>query len=689
MDKMYKYIHKNLQFKSPLELVEMEYWFYTSSILGVVQPKVKYLNKTENINFFGIALLPSGSGKSAIASIMYKEYLGDPKKWNNVLRNGYKAGTKLIEEDKIMIDGNEVDIKNYLPSFMNSIHGTNEGIYLRALALSNSFVGSLNITHDEIMDIIRDSNLEQMKQLYDGELLGKMIKSSINENIRGIVSNMLLLGSSVGLKRSVKNFEFFNKALSSGIYRRSFIFYSEPTNIEINDIKEDIDIERFNNVNNFIKNNIDNVFNGEYPIITCDETANEYITMVQQELIDFSNENKYDERYSAELGSLSKIVKLASLNAISLNKDVISYDDMEYAFNFYKRCRKTTEKLFSVEPQHKRIYNIIKQLGKTNKSEILERDVFNRSTFAEDMFLVEEYCYRNNEKLVTKGSKIKFFEIKPLDEVDPNKIILSIPNPDKREKSTQYTPMEVPMFGSTKSIEKLIHSDISNFVLAHFKDGKRKKENVLEKINCIALDIDEGGSLSDTIEFLKPYTYIIYTTKSHQKDKGGVIADRFRVILPFKFVVNIDADRFIELYDNIANAINLQVYDHNAKDISRLWFTNKEAEIYTNVGELLDPIPYLPETKVNELIEKQKASLENVDVNDMDNIERRIYGIKKWFLNSTYKGNRVNNLFRVGSFVRDLTNASYAMEIVYELNSMLAEPLKESEVRKFIRIKEK
>ena len=688
MKHLYNYIHQKLQFKSPTELVEMEFWFYTSSILGVIQPEVHYLNKKEKINFFGIALLPSGSGKSAIASIMYKEYLEDPKKWNNALQSGYKKGTGIIEEDRIMIDGNEVDLKSYLPSFMNSIHGTSEGIYLRALALSNSFVGSLNITHDEIMDIIRDSNLEQMKQLYDGELLGKMIKSSINENIKGIVSNMLLLGSSVGLKRSMKNFEFFNKALSSGIYRRSFIFYSEPSDIVINSPIES-HTDRFINVNNFISNNIKDSFKGNYKAITCDGTANEYIHLIQQELIDFANGNKYDERYSAELGSLSKIVKLAALNAISLGRNIISYDDIEYSYNFYKRCRNTTEKLFSVEPQHKRIYSIIKQLGKTNKSEILEKDVFNRSTFSEDMFLVEEYCYRNNERLITKGSKIKFFEIKSLDNSDPNKIILSIPNPDKREKSTQYNSMEVPMFGSTKSIEKLIHSDISNFVLAHFKDGKRKKDNVLQNINCIALDIDEGGSLEDTIEYLKPYTYLIYTTKSHNKDKGGVIADRFRVIIPFKYVVTIDSDRFIELYDNIANAINLQIYDHNAKDISRLWFTNKEAEIYINKVELFDPIPFLPETKVNELIEKQKASLEDLEPNDMDQIERRIYGIKKWFVNSTYQGNRVNNLFRLGSFVRDLTNASYAMEVVYEMNSMLSEPLKDSEIRKFIRIKEK
>lgn len=63
-----------------------------------------------------------------------------------------------------------------------------------------------------------------------------------------------------------------------------------------------------------------------------------------------------------------------------------------------------------------------------------------------------------------------------------------------------------------------------------YKDGKRAEKN-FEYADYIALDFDGGLSLSEAEEAFEDYKCIIAPTKSHRKEKHGVITDRFRVVL--------------------------------------------------------------------------------------------------------------------------------------------------------------
>jgi len=66
-----------------------------------------------------------------------------------------------------------------------------------------------------------------------------------------------------------------------------------------------------------------------------------------------------------------------------------------------------------------------------------------------------------------------------------------------------------------------------------FKDNHRNNENVLET-NLIVLDYDNGSMRLDamiiTLE-VEELRYMIGISQNHQKEKHGLIADRFRVIL--------------------------------------------------------------------------------------------------------------------------------------------------------------
>jgi hypothetical protein len=96
---------------------------------------------------------------------------------------------------------------------------------------------------------------------------------------------------------------------------------------------------------------------------------------------------------------------------------------------------------------------------------------------------------------------------------------------------------------------------------------------------------------------------------------------------------------------------------------------------------MFDVIPFLPDTNVREVINKQinNFSYENYSSNE---VERRIGGMIKWVLNTTYQGNRNNNLFKLGSFILDLTNdLDLAQTEVINVNSMLSEPISDKELR--------
>jgi hypothetical protein len=68
------------------------------------------------------------------------------------------------------------------------------------------------------------------------------------------------------------------------------------------------------------------------------------------------------------------------------------------------------------------------------------------------------------------------------------------------------------------------------YSLSTFKDNVRNKENFIQ-CEMIGLDFDSGLTLEQAKELFGKYKHIIAPTKSHQKEKNGIVCDRFRVIL--------------------------------------------------------------------------------------------------------------------------------------------------------------
>lgn len=187
-----------------------------------------------------------------------------------------------------------------------------------------------------------------------------------------------------------------------------------------------------------------------------------------------------------------------------------------------------------------------------------------------------------------------------------------------------------------EELAQIVSSEI-NYSPFQYKGGHRKEINSnLEACNCIMLDFDDGMSIEEIKEIFENTTYLIATTKSHQKEKNGFVCDRFRVILPLENCINITIDEYKIMMDLLINRLGA---DKSCKDISRFFYGTTTAQTFINYGEFFEwevyyrQAMYLYNLKqkkkeaekeaLKQPIQKQKS---NYNFDTKDNITK-----KEWF----------------------------------------------------------
>lgn len=161
-----------------------------------------------------------------------------------------------------------------------------------------------------------------------------------------------------------------------------------------------------------------------------------------------------------------------------------------------------------------------------------------------------------------------------------------------------------------EELEKAITSH--NWSPAVYRNNHRKKENFVSA-SIVGLDIDGGLTLEKALELFKDFKHIIATTKSHQKEKNGLIADRFRVVLFLEGLCD-NAAR----YEATLNALISQwnFLDPQCKDCARFFYPSLEVVSINKGGSMvalreLPPaeVPPLKPSLLPELTDDQKGRL--------------------------------------------------------------------------------
>ncbi|WP_099239320.1 PriCT-2 domain-containing protein [Synechococcus sp. BDU 130192] len=138
---------------------------------------------------------------------------------------------------------------------------------------------------------------------------------------------------------------------------------------------------------------------------------------------------------------------------------------------------------------------------------------------------------------------------------------------------------------------------------------RRQKSNIVSA-QAIALDIDDGLSIEDCLKFpfVKDYAAAIYTSSSHQQQKGDKPAcDRYRVIFVLPEAVTDTA-----LYEAAVALLMERVSyaDRACKDASRMFFGYDKTEVMLCDNTKVLPAAFIEEARDRleaEKLEKQKA----------------------------------------------------------------------------------
>lgn len=632
------------------------------------------------IRYFSLVFAPSGIGKDFSMNTVQK--MCGLEKYSDSMMKFYDRAIAMLPEQPEEVG----EIKRYMPKSPTvGIEGTAEGLYMVAQSQKASGFGSLNIESREFGESITTSSglLSKLKELRDGTIKAKVIKGDHESEMKGdlndIVCNFIGLGSKKGATSESQR--ELKRIATSGLYRRTFIIDSVQM-VQKNTAKTDI--SKLQEYITALNDNFREEFMNRLKIDFFSEKEMElekgYLDRAEEiddMLILNAQEDKLNEFAQYDTGSLEIIESLAHIIAFLEWDTSVSVQHLNKAFKFFNDTRETVLDTFKSVHPYKTMYDLLKLKDNMTVSEMAEFEAdipISKAKVADNIALLDELCYRNDEVLIRNEGKVTRFRIQALPKNTLKKLIVSLNMDKKGEKATHFDAHHLDW----EQLKRLAVSEkTESFTTSHYDENYRKKDNFIEGQNLIALDIDEKLPLVEAMEIFKPYTYLIYTTKSHQIAKGDKgIEDRYRIILPTKTNYYVTEDQHKRMYENLAEGLDVH-NDTQTKNVSRLWYTNPKATVYENEAGLLDVTPYIPDTIKSNNIMPVITDI-NTQVEEGE-LGRREAGYIKYFLTNTSEGNRHEMLTKAYYFFRDLGLDPDTK--VTRLNAMLANPMKDSDMK--------
>ncbi len=219
-----------------------------------------------------------------------------------------------------------------------------------------------------------------------------------------------------------------------------------------------------------------------------------------------------------------------------------------------------------------------------------------------------------------------------------------------------------------------------NYSATAFRDGYRDGEHALQGQELILLDFDDRYSIGEAMEDFAEYVGVIATTRNHLREKHGVVAERFRVILPTDRPIMLEREAFKVM---MAEVMRRFVHaDAACKNIDRMYYGFPEAEVYYLEGARL----FAWEGFYREAIVRQseKELQRRGRERSLENEASVQKSYRTFFQNRFVPGNRNNALFQLACWMRD-DGVVERERFLLELNNQSGYPLEEQEVQGILR----
>lgn len=646
------------------------------------------------INLYVIALAASGMGKGFSVGIMENELIKGFKRRfiEDTMPIIAEANLHKLADDKALKNPDGDPEKEYTklekeyenlgkyPFTFDS--GTTPAVKQLRQKLLLATCGSINLQIDEIGSNLIGSTevLNTYLELFDQGYTKLKLTKNTNDNIRGddldgkTPANMLLFGTPVKLFDGSTTENEFYSFLEIGYARRCIfgightdkkayhsmtpeqIFQSliQPKNKQI--------IDKW--ANKFARLADPSKF--QWTMDMKDEVA---IKLLEYKINCEKAADQLAEYQEIEKAELShryfKALKLAGALAFVDEAIEVDMNHLLQAILLVEESGQAFRSILTREKSYMKLAKYIANVGiEVTHADLNEALPFYKSGVAarnEMMTMAQAWGYKQNI-LIKKSyvDNIEFFKGESLKATDLDKLIISYSDHFAYNYNNDYAPFD--------QLTNLTQSAGMHWINHHVKNNHRNEENVIPRFNMIVLDVDGTISLNTAQDLLKEYKYLIYTTKRHTEE-----SNRFRMIFPTNYELQLDSDEYKEFMDNIRSWLPFEV-DESVNQRSKKWETfDKGSYFYNTEGKLFDVLPFIPKTSKNEQYQKEFSKIES-----MDNLER-------WFAQRIGTGNRNNQLLKFAFALVDSNMSVTDVESkVKAFNSKLSNPLSEKELESTI-----
>jgi len=153
------------------------------------------------------------------------------------------------------------------------------------------------------------------------------------------------------------------------------------------------------------------------------------------------------------------------------------------------------------------------------------------------------------------------------------------------------------------NLHRMVKSNFRQYSPFYYNPNIKKAENWSNfNQNILILDIDENLTINEAKDIFRDYKYFICTTKSHQKEKKGIVCDRFRVVLKAINVPNDDS--YFEVMRKIEERMPFIDKQVNTKTGAFLGYS--DCEYWYNDGMEFDFKKYIDMVKMDKEMEQKK-----------------------------------------------------------------------------------
>lgn len=653
------------------------------------------------VNTYACALMESGAGKGHSMNIMEDHIV-------NLFKEKYVNETfPRIAEDAIQEEAQSKSIRNVTEydtelekiqrefSSLGAMpysfsEGTGPAYKQVRIKAQIAKTGALNYICDEIGSNLMTSQelLTVCLETYDvGKVKEKITKSS-SDNIRQeqrpdpVPSNMLVFGTPAKVFNGGKEETEFISLQETG-YARRFLFGFGNKGSEENPTAEELYDLLANNSSSQdmvqLATHFARLAESQFHNIEITMERTEGIALLQYKLDCEAEADTFPEHDHIRKAELQhryfKALKLAGAYAFIDMTPNITLEQLYASIKVVEDSGKAFAQIMARPKPYERLAKYVSSIGtEVTHADLTEALPFYRGsngTKAEMVQLAQAWGYKNNiiiKKYFTSG--IEFLRGESLQETDLDHMILSYSG----DFGHNYVS-KTPAFSDMKKLTQ--HTGL-HWANHHFSENHRVESKAIPEFNMIVLDVDSGVSLATAMLVLKDYQAHFYTTKRHQtfevtgeNGEGIQHGDRFRILVPIKYHLKLDAGDFKEFMNNLYTWLPFPV-DAQTNQRSKKWESYK-GKCFEQEGELLDPLQFIPKTAKNEEREKAIKTLGNLS------------SAERWFADKMQHGNRNNSMIKFALMLKDSGMPYDEVEAkVDAFNAKLSDPLSADELAQTI-----